>query len=68
MGLASFGRKMVSFLECHRILTTSDMPLSIQNGSLLPEPGRPIDRKRLSGGSFFAPSAFVKALPLPLTS
>jgi len=66
--LSSVGRKMASFQECHRILTTSDMPLSIPNDPLLPNPGRPIVRKRLSGRSFFAPSAFAKALPPPLTS
>jgi hypothetical protein len=66
--LASVGPKMVSFPDCHRILTTSDMPLAIPNRPLLPNPGRPLDRQRLSGRSFFAAEAFAKAFPLPLTS
>src|SRR5262249_18799036 len=64
---ASFCRKMVSFKERHRVLATGDIPLSIQNGPVLHDPGRPIGRKRLSGGSFSAPSAFAKALPPAIT-
>src|SRR5262245_36029452 len=65
--VASVCRKIVCFQERHRVLATGDIVLSIQNGPVLRDPGRPISLKRLSGGSFSAPSAFAKALPPPIT-
>lgn len=66
--VVSVGRKLASFPECLRILITSDMPLFIRNAPPLPNPGHPIDRKRLLARSLFAPSAFAEELPPPLTS